>query len=246
MERHCGFVRSGAEGAGAERLDGNLAEMAQDIGSAERRSETEGRASDSGAIVAFDFDGTLTVRDSFTAFLRWRAGSLGFALKAIRLAPAALRYLWDRDRGRIKAAAARIYLRGLARAELDAMAEAFAAEHASELFRPDAIATWRDWRARPVRLVIVTASPARLVRPFAERLGADDLIGTEFAFDAQDRLTGAFAGANCRGSEKVARLEARFGSGLRLAAAYGDTAGDREMLEIAELQGYRVFTATPG
>ena len=25
-------------------------------------------------IVAFDFDGTLTVRDSFTAFLKWRAG----------------------------------------------------------------------------------------------------------------------------------------------------------------------------
>ena len=30
------------------------------------------------AIVAFDFDGTLTVRDSFTAFLRWRAGAGGW------------------------------------------------------------------------------------------------------------------------------------------------------------------------
>jgi len=26
-------------------------------------------------IVAFDFDGTLTIRDSFTTFLRWRAGA---------------------------------------------------------------------------------------------------------------------------------------------------------------------------
>lgn len=219
--------------------------MAQDIGPPERGSETEGRAFDSGAIVAFDFDGTLTVRDSFTAFLRWRAGGLGFALRAIRLAPAALRYLMDRDRGRIKAAAARVYLQGLTRPELHALAETFAARHAHALFRPDALATWRDWRSQAVRLVIVTASPALVVRPFAERLGADEVIGTELAFDAGGRLTGAFASPNCRGSEKVTRLEARFGRGVRLAAAYGDTAGDREMLQIAAVRGYRVFTERP-
>ena len=219
--------------------------MAQDIGPRERGSETQGRAFDSGAIVAFDFDGTLTVRDSFTAFLRWRAGFLRFALQAIRLAPAALRYLMDRDRGRIKAAAARIYLHGLTRAELENLAEAFAARSAGALIRPDALATWRDWRSKAARLVIVTASPALVVRPFAERLGADEVIGTELAFDAEGRVTGAFASANCRGPEKVARLEACFGPGVRLAAAYGDTAGDREMLEIAEVRGYRVFTERP-
>ena len=39
-------------------------------------------------IVAFDFDGTLTVRDSFTAFLRWRAGPGGWALGLVKMAPA--------------------------------------------------------------------------------------------------------------------------------------------------------------
>jgi phosphatidylglycerophosphatase C len=219
--------------------------MAQDIGPPERGSETEGRASDSGAIVAFDFDGTLTVRDSFTAFLRWRAGPLAFACQAIRLIPAALRYLLDRDRGRIKAAAARVYLGGLTRAELAAEAEAFAARCAPSLLRPDALATWRDWRDQGATMVIVTASPAMVVRPFAERLGADELIGTEFAFDARDRLAAAFASPNCRGPAKVERLEARFGPGVRLAAAYGDTDGDREMLQIAEVKGYRVFTGRP-
>jgi phosphatidylglycerophosphatase C len=196
-------------------------------------------------LVAFDFDGTLTIRDSFTAFLRWRAGPVGFALQATLLAPAAISYLGDRDRGRIKAAAARVYLRGLSRQGVQAEAEAFAAEQAGALLRPDALATWREWGERGARRVIVTASPTAVVRPFAERLGADDLIGTEFAFDARDRLTGAFATPNCRGPQKVTRLESRFGEGLRLAAAYGDTAGDREMLEIAEIKGYRVFTQTP-
>src|SRR4051812_46946493 len=63
-------------------------------------------------IVAFDFDGTLTVRDSFTGFLKWRVGPVRYALGLLRLAPNALAYLVHRDRGRIKAAAAREFLRG--------------------------------------------------------------------------------------------------------------------------------------
>ena len=92
----------------------------------------------------------------------------------------------------------------------------------------------------------VAASPSVVVRPSAELLGADELIGTEMAYDAQDRVIGAFATPNCRGAEKVVRLEVRFGAGLRLAAAYGDTGGDREMLAIADSPGYRVFTGRPG
>jgi phosphatidylglycerophosphatase C len=196
-------------------------------------------------VVAFDFDGTLTVRDSFTAFLRWRAGPLRFVAGLARLAPASLGYLIDRDRGRIKAAATREFLGGLTRAELESQAHDFAARHAERLFRPDALATWREWRERSVSLVIVTASPTALVRPFADMLQADALIGTELAYDDHDRVTGGFLTPNCRGPEKVTRLEARFGPDLRLAAAYGDTAGDREMLAIAETPGLRVFTARP-
>ena len=43
------------------------------------------------AIVAFDFDGTLTVRDSFTAFLRWRAGRRGWGWR--RISPSAAVWL---------------------------------------------------------------------------------------------------------------------------------------------------------
>jgi phosphatidylglycerophosphatase C len=196
-------------------------------------------------IAAFDFDGTLTVRDSFTAFLRWRAGPARYALGMAKLVPSAVAYVIDRDRGRIKAAAAREFLAGLSREELEALARAFAADQARALLRPDALATWRDWGERGARRIIVTASPSVVVRPFAERLQADELIGTELAFDSRGRVTGGFTTPNCRGPEKVARLEARFGAGLRLAAAYGDTAGDREMLAIAETQGFRVFTGRP-
>jgi phosphatidylglycerophosphatase C len=196
-------------------------------------------------IVAYDFDGTLTIRDSYTAFLKWRAGPRRYALGMMRLAPAALAYLVHRDRGRIKAAATREFLRGVPRATLEADARDFAERFSRSLLRPDAVAAWKRWRGDHVRLVIVTASPDLVVAPFAHGLGADALLGTELAFDAQDRLTGGFATPNCRGPEKVVRLKAAFGPDLELKAAYGDTSGDREMLAAAETPGYRVFKGTP-
>jgi phosphatidylglycerophosphatase C len=196
-------------------------------------------------IVAFDFDGTLTVRDSFTAFLRWRAGPGRYALGLVRLTPSALAYLVHRDRGRIKAAATREFLRGVARDRLETDAREFAERFSRSLLRPDAVAAWKRWRGDHVRLVIVTASPDLIVAPFARGLGADALIGTELEFDAEDRVTGAFATPNCRGAEKVVRLMAAFGADLELKAAYGDTSGDREMLAMAEIAGYRVFEGTP-
>ncbi len=197
------------------------------------------------AIVAFDFDGTLTVRDSFTGFLRKRAGRRRWALGLVRLAPATAAYAKDRDRGAIKAAAVKEFLHGTSRAELQADAEAYAAEAWRKLMRPDALETWADWGRKGAHRVIVTASPALTVAPFARRLGAEGLLGTELTFDAQDRLTGHFDSPNCRGGEKVRRLYAAYGEGLRLAAAYGDTSGDAEMLRIADRAGFRVFKGRP-
>ena len=104
---------------------------------------------------------------------------------------------------------------------------------------------WRQWQARNARRIIVTASPEIVVAPFAHGLGADMLIGTRLVVDTKDRLTGDLSGPNCRGPEKVARLRDVFGADVRLEAAYGDSAGDLEMLALAEEAGMKVFGARP-
>jgi phosphatidylglycerophosphatase C len=208
-------------------------------------SDAAVQSSNGAPIIAFDFDGTLTWRDSFMAFLRWRAGPARFALGMARLAPASVAYLGHHDRGRLKAAATRVFLGGAALDDLRASADAFADGAAAGLLRPDALSRWHDWRQRGAVLVIVTASPEIVVAPFARQLGADTLIGTRLATDAAGKVTGAFDGANCRGPEKVSRLRQMFGPDVKLAAAYGDTTGDREMLSIADEAGYQVFTARP-
>ena len=196
-------------------------------------------------VVAFDFDGTLTIRDSFTAFLRQRAGAVGWALGLARMAPALAAYVGDRDRGRIKAASVREFLGGVEQGSLEAEAEAFTADVWDRFMRPDALACWKAWGEQGAHRVIVTASPETTVAPFARRLGAEGLLGTQLVFDAQNRVTGAFAGENCRGAEKVRRLRAAYGDDMTLAAAYGDTSGDTEMIAIAKEKGFRVFTGRP-
>ena len=196
-------------------------------------------------IVAFDFDGTLTVRDSFTQFLRWRAGPGGWTLGLVKMAKATAAYARDRDRGAIKAASVKVFLKGVTRSELENDAARFA-DHAWDRFmRPDALKVWEDWGRKGAHRVIVTASPEITVAPFARRLGAEGLLGTHLTFDADDRITGAFSSPNCRGEEKVRRLRAVYGPAMTLAAAYGDTSGDTEMLEIADQPGFRVFRERP-
>jgi phosphatidylglycerophosphatase C len=197
-------------------------------------------------LVAFDFDGTLTWKDSFLAFLAWRAGRARYLAGLAALAPAMAAYAIDRDRGRLKAAATRRFLAGATRAELEADAQRFAAELGQSLLRPDAVRSWRRWQGRGARLAIVTASPETIVAPIARALGADLLIGTRLAFDRDDRVSGRLEGAKCRGPEKVRRLREVFGDEVRLEAAYGDTDGDLEMLGLAEEQGLKVFNGRGG
>ena len=195
-------------------------------------------------IVAFDFDGTLTIRDSYTAFLKWRRGPVAYAAGLAQLTPELLAYPFRRDRGRLKAAATKIFLAGADVGRTQAEAARFVDEVWDTFMRPDALSAWAEWGERGAERVIVTASPELTVLPFANRLGADRLIATGLEW-RNTVLTGRFSTPNCRAAEKVSRLRAAYGDDVRLAAAYGDTSGDTDMLAIADHKGWREFVGKP-
>lgn len=197
-------------------------------------------------LAAFDFDGTLTSHDSFRAFIAWRAGAAGYAVGLFQLIPAAIAWTRDRDRGRLKAAMVRQFLAGAPRTRLEADAQRFASERGRTLLRPDAVRAWRRWQSAGAQLIIVSATPDFIIAPIAQSLGADLVIGTRIAFDAAGQATGGLDGPNCRGPEKVRRLREAFGDDVRLAAAYGDSDGDADMLAIAHERGMKVFTGAGG
>ena len=96
--------------------------------------------------------------------------------------------------------------------------------------------------------VMVSASPDVYLKRVAQQLGFDALLCTEMAV-MDGRLTGDMKTPNCHGGQKVLRLKAwmaeQFGAdnnaevGAELVYAYGDTSGDKPMLQMAANAFYR-------
>ena len=186
-------------------------------------------------LAAFDLDGTLTRRDTLMPFLRRSVGprsAYRAALtSALPLARAAA--LGGSHRDTAKAAVLRRVLAGVPLARLTEAAEAYADHVVARGLRPDIRARVEWHRAKGHELVLVSASPELYVAPIGRRLGFDAVLATRLEVDGTGVLTGRLAGNNCRGPEKVARLRAWRAEGLVLAYAYGDSAGDDEMLALA-------------
>jgi phosphatidylglycerophosphatase C len=192
-------------------------------------------------VTAWDFDGTLSTRDNVLPFLRHAVGNatLARALSATapRIALAAVR---DDERNAAKAALLRRVFAGYDAERFERQAHDFAAIVIARFLRSDAVerAAWH--RDQGHELVVVSASLRSYLLPIAEHLGFDAVLATELVID-DGRLTGELRGANVRGAEKARRLDewlAETGSGAYVWA-YGDSNGDRELLERAD-QSIRV------
>ena len=189
-------------------------------------------------VAAFDFDETLTRRDTVVPFLRRMTGgrslALGLLARTHRLASVALR----RNRDALRAMATDQVFRGRPIAEV----EAHARDHGNAIFavglRPDTAARLAWHRDAGHRVVIVSASYEQYVHVVGEHLGVDAVLATRLEVESE-RCTGRLLGPNCRGAEKLSRLIGWLESeGLALHEvtlwAYGDSSGDRELLAAAD------------
>ena len=189
-------------------------------------------------VAAFDFDATLTRRDTVVPFLQRLAGrrsiAAGLLTRPHRVGPAAAR----RDRDALRAVATELVFRGRDVREVEAAAEDHAAAIVAAGLRDDTVGRL-DWhRGAGHRVVVVTASYEVYAIRVGELLGVDVVLGTRL--EVRDRrCTGHLDGPNCRGPEKVRRLAAWLADeGLSLDTvtlwAYGDSSGDRELLGVAD------------
>ena len=186
-------------------------------------------------VAAFDVDGTLTTRDCVVPFL-YRTRGLRPGLAFVRHPFSASRALVRRDRDTIKAMACTAFA-GMHGEEVDVRGAAFAREIESRWLRPDTFARLRQHRELGHAVVLVSASLDPYLVPFGSSIGAEGVVCTELERDPNGVLTGQLAGPNCRGSEKVHRLETWLAaSGMTDAVvwAYGDSAGDDALLARAD------------
>ena len=187
-------------------------------------------------VAAFDFDGTLTRRDTLLPFLVQLCGpsrvAWALASEAPVLASVALGR-GDRDAGKARLLAR--VLAGLPMAAVQAVVDSYAADVTARRLRPDTVTRLR-WHVRNGHdVVVVSASPELYVAPIVRRLGVLTVLATGLEVDAADRLTGRLLGANVRGPEKERRLREHLGSEPVTLYAYGDSTGDRELLAMADV-----------
>lgn len=191
-------------------------------------------------IAAFDLDGTLTTRETLMPFLV-RARGTAAVVRAMGRRPGravGAATGWG-DRDGLKAAVLSELLAGIDNEHLSELGRSHAATIEQRWLREDTVGRLRWHQGEGHTVVVVSASLRCYVEPLAARLGVENVLATDLEVGGDGRLTGRLLGANCRGPEKVTRLQHRFGRGTRARFAYGNSTGDRELLAAAR-HGVRV------
>ncbi len=192
-------------------------------------------------LALFDFDGTITTHDSYREFLLFSFGKMRFITGILRVSPWLLAYLLRLVSNQTaKEKVTEVFFAGMSRADFDKHASAFVKQKLNSMIRPAAMKKILWHMQQKHRIIVVSASFSDFLKFWCEQHQLE-LISTNLEENG-GVLTGRFATPNCYGPEKVKRLKEHLQlDQYETIYAYGDSRGDREMLEIAHEKGFRVF-----
>lgn len=192
-------------------------------------------------LALFDFDGTITTRDSFRDFLIFAVGKLKFLQGMIFLSPwLAMYVLKIIPNWKAKQRVMTWFFAGMKNNQLELIARKFATESLPKIVKKSALSRLKWHLGEGHRVIVVSASTEKYLKYWCEDNGIE-IIGTRLEIE-NDLITGKFDGKNCWGPEKVKRIEKYLNlDDFEYVYAYGDSRGDREMLLIADESGFRNF-----
>jgi HAD superfamily hydrolase (TIGR01490 family) len=194
-------------------------------------------------IAVFDFDGTLTTKDSFFRFLAWRRPRMQLTADLFATSPSLFMYaarLVSNETHKMAMFARRF--RGMNLDDFDSLSHDFSLDQIPRILRAPAVDRLLYHKCLGHRVVIVSASVGYWIEPWAGKLGVDDVIASRIEV-LENRLTGRLDGPNCYGTEKLRRFLARYPdrASYRLHA-YGDSRGDEALLVASDHRYYRCFS----
>lgn len=192
-------------------------------------------------IALFDFDGTITSKDSLIKFIRYVFGDVKTAWGLFRLSPILIFYkLKFISNVRAKQHVISYFFRGMDESEFKTVATEFSLKCIDTFLRPQAMAKIAWHKDQGHKVGVVSASIDYWLKPWCDKNGLD-LIATKMEIKNR-KVTGKFLTENCHGKEKATRVKETYHlSGYEHIYAYGDSDGDRELLDLAHTKKYRVF-----
>ena len=191
-------------------------------------------------LYCFDFDGTLTYKDTMFLYLKFYDSTKFFFQFAKHIPLFVLVKSKLADAEKVKKSFISSILKGETKNEIQKKSELFFEEYYPQIFRENALEFINKIDRENTECFIVSASLDIWVEPFAKEFKMK-LLSTRAEFK-NDRFTGNFIGKNCNGAEKVKRIEDEIsGRKFDKTIAFGDTSGDQEMLAWANESHFEFF-----
>jgi len=192
-------------------------------------------------IAVFDFDGTLTDRDTLFDFIRFYYGIPRLIWGLFILSPVLISFkLGFIANDKAKQILLSYFFKGVTLSEFNSVCKKYK-ERVNEILRPEAIAKLQYHQQENHIIVIDSASVENWILPWANSINVNRLIGTQLE-SKEGFISGKFKGENCYGEEKVRRfLELYPDRQSYKLYVYGDSNGDKPLLAIADFPFYREY-----
>lgn len=190
-------------------------------------------------IAFFDFDGTITSRDSMIDFIIYAVGYKKFFTCMLQLLPDLFKYKVGLVQNwRAKEMAITRFFGGWDSSRFDKIASEYSERRIPLIVRDVAKKAIASHKENGDVVVVVSASCEKWLKTWCD-LNSIELIGTVFEID-NGMITGKISGKNCYGAEKVERINKKYNlSNFQHIYAYGDSSGDMKMLGLADIKYYR-------
>ena len=192
-------------------------------------------------IALFDFDGTITRKDSLFDFIAFVKGERKLWVGMLALAPMLIQYklkLLSNDEAKQRMLS--YFFSGMDVQQFKKLGEEYALTKIDTIVRPKAMEQIVWHQAQGDTVVIVSASIRCWLDAWCKKHNIM-LISTELVKE-NEKITGRFSTRNCYGKEKVQRLKESFDlKSYQYIYAYGDSAGDKELLALADEKNYQPF-----
>jgi len=186
-------------------------------------------------IAVFDFDGTLTTKDTLLDFIQFSRGKVRLLLGCLLFLPLIiLMKLRLYPNGKCKQLFFSWFFKDMPYAQFKSLCQDYQGRVANFL-RNSTLLKLKELHEKDADIYVVTASIEDWTIPICEQLGVKAVLGTKIEVDENGIITGSFSGKNCYGKEKVLRLLEKVPDRQNYCLyAYGDSRGDYEMISFAD------------
>ncbi|HTN05781.1 HAD-IB family hydrolase [Agriterribacter sp.] len=193
------------------------------------------------AIAFFDFDGTITCKDTLFEIIKYQKGKRALYVGLIKLSPwliaMKLRII---SNAATKEKVLTFFFKDTPLQDFQRKCDEFITRKLPRLIRPDALQEINKHKQNNTTVVIVTASAENWIEGWC---GQNHIKCIATKLEIKDgSITGKIDGKNCNGVEKVKRIKTLFQlEEYETIFAYGDTKGDKPMLSLAAFAYYKPF-----